>query len=100
MSRLSGKIIETHIDENGESDFALGKRLRALRELTGMTKKEVSAKLGISQATLSKLEARAISSSEIGTHPGSGRLNDSRPDGKSRRGAFAFFMRRLYSRSY
>lgn len=68
MSRLSGKIIETHIDENGETDFVLGKRLRALRELTGMSKKEVSAKLGISLGTLSKLEACADISVSTARH--------------------------------
>lgn len=56
MSSLSGKIIETHAGIEGVDDFALGKRLRALRELAGLTQAELSSKLEMTQRSLSKLE--------------------------------------------
>lgn len=59
MAGLLGKIVETEPDDRVGHDFVLGKRLRALRELSGLSAGEVSAKLGISQDALTALEERA-----------------------------------------
>ncbi|MBO9505384.1 helix-turn-helix domain-containing protein [Qipengyuania flava] len=58
MTRLSGKIVETRGAEIGESELALGKRLRGLRTFAELTQADLAKRLGISQAALSKLEGR------------------------------------------
>lgn len=59
MSSLSGKIVEPRADVEGDVDFVLGERLRALRKSAGLTQFELSKKLKISQHALSSLEGRA-----------------------------------------
>ena len=55
MTDLSGKIVKIQHDRS-HSDFVLGKRLRALREFTGITQTELSERLGVSRRALGRLE--------------------------------------------
>ena len=59
MSNLSGKIIEPHTEPDHGAGFVLGKRLRALRQLAGVTHIEMCEKLEIGSRALSSLEDQA-----------------------------------------
>ena len=58
MASLLGKVVETHVDTQSPDSFVLGKRLKALRDLTGINNKEIADKLGISREELTRLENR------------------------------------------
>lgn len=58
MKDLSGKIIETRTISEGDAEISLGRRLRELRELAGMTQAELAAQTGFSRSTISRLENR------------------------------------------
>lgn len=59
MGKLSGKLIEASAPEHGESHQIIGRRLRELRELSGLTQAELADKLDIGQTALSHLERRS-----------------------------------------
>ncbi len=59
MTALLGKIIETRPATDGDDDFILGKRLRALRELAGIPRATVCKKLRVSLSALARLESKA-----------------------------------------
>lgn len=55
---LLGKIVEATAEIGREDGLAIGKRLRALRELAGLTQADLSHRLQVSQGALSRLEGR------------------------------------------
>lgn len=58
MGKLSGKVIKATPETADDAKIAIGKRLRDLRKISGLTQKELAKKLRIGQTALSKLEAR------------------------------------------
>ncbi len=58
MGKLSGKVIEATPEAASSDRIGVGKRLRDLRKLSGLTQKELASKLRIGQTALSKLESR------------------------------------------
>ena len=58
MSTQREKVIEAVRCENGELGRVVGQSLRKLREQSGMTQIQLADKLGIGQASISKMERR------------------------------------------
>lgn len=59
MAKLSKKIIEAvSAKSKNNSEFDVGSRLQEIRKLAGLTQVELSRRMGIKQAALSKLENR------------------------------------------
>lgn len=54
---LVGKVIEARAGVSGD-ELCIGKRLRALRELAGLTQADLAKRLRIGQGALSRLESR------------------------------------------
>lgn len=59
MAGLLGKIIKTQLDIADGTDHVLGKRLKALRELAGLSTHQLCEKLAISARSLARLENSA-----------------------------------------
>lgn len=59
MTKLTGKIIELRNSTESVSELALGDRLRALREVAGLSRVELSDRLGITRQTLLALESES-----------------------------------------
>jgi predicted transcriptional regulator/DNA-binding XRE family transcriptional regulator len=58
MSKLDGKIVKAVRVRNTDLGRVVGKSLRMLRELAGLTQSEVAARLKVGQAAISKIEHR------------------------------------------
>lgn len=58
VKKLSGKIIETKAFSNGDVAVSLGRRLRELRELVGMTQSQLAEQIGASRSAISRIENR------------------------------------------
>jgi predicted transcriptional regulator/DNA-binding XRE family transcriptional regulator len=58
MSKLNGKIIKAVRVRNTDLGRVVGKSLRMLRELAGLTQSEIAARLEVGQAAISKIEHR------------------------------------------
>ncbi len=58
MKKLSGKIIETKAFSAGEAEISIGRRLRELRELAGMTQSDLAGQIGVSRTAISRVENR------------------------------------------
>lgn len=56
MKKLSGKIIETKAFSSGDVRVSLGRRLRELRELAGMTQSQLAEQVGASRSAISRIE--------------------------------------------
>lgn len=62
---LVGKVIETHAEQARNPEFVVGKRLRSLREITGLNKSQVASSLGVKVSDLTKLESSSDLTLEI-----------------------------------
>lgn len=58
MKKLSGKVIETKPLSNEELSVSLGRKLKELRLLAGMSQKELSEQMGITRSVVSRIENR------------------------------------------
>ncbi len=58
MSTLKNKVIRAVRLEHGETGRLIGASLKNLRELAGITQKEMASRLDIGQASVSKIEGR------------------------------------------
>lgn len=58
VKKLSGKIIETKAFSTGDVAVSLGRRLRELRELAGMTQSQLAEQIGASRSAISRIENR------------------------------------------
>ncbi|OWY15566.1 hypothetical protein B6V72_03015 [Thioclava sp. F34-6] len=56
MKNLSGKVIETKAFSPNELKPSLGKKLRELREVAGMTQSELASQIGVSRSAVSRME--------------------------------------------
>ena len=58
VKKISEKIIETKMFSAGETGVPLGRRLRELRELAGMTQSQLAKQIGASRSAISRIENR------------------------------------------
>lgn len=56
MTKLNGKIVEFKTADTNNVGFSIGSSLKKLRKLSGVTQKEMAARLNVKQSSVSKLE--------------------------------------------